>query len=575
MPADRTNGATACKGCEAHLQELTATCPACGKPVDSITLLVLATQMVDARIQRAAMMPRLRDAFAGGSSITPAARAHFARSGPAGKIAALRAVQASGDSSEFPTAVLESYYKKSPADLRAEIIRTLSAAGSEASARVLQHIMQEEKDDRVRRVFEQRIDDTEVADITFPSLELAPTRPKPQPTTYEREVATMDGLPEPNAPVSLPPPSVLPPEPEARAGAGASPSDLDSVTEEISVVEPTTTPAGEEPVEEPEPAREPPPLPPAPPPLPTAKAASPPAAPPPVPPAAAPPPLPTPKAASPSAPPPLPGPDGFPVWDEVKPAWGVLPESPPPPQASPERMPPPELPARRAGSKWLGGCLMLVLGVVIGCAIGALATIGVLQLRSRAAPATQAGGKASVTEPVKEPSPPLPKPPDGPSGEKPTEKVQPVVPATAPVKLAFTATATSSHRKYPPENLTDGDPGTVWQEDKKKKAENQVLTLTLEKPAKVTRIGVMVGFDASDRQKGDLWPLNNRLKTAAIAFPDGTVQTVEFEDVKGMQWKEISSPGPVTGVTLTVVECYRGSWFRDNAIPEIEIWGVF
>ena len=558
----------ACRSCNAELEDITKQCPSCSKPIDSATLLSLATARVVAREERATMMPKLREAFTGGPSISPAARAHFARSGAAGRIAALRSVQASGDSSEFPTAVLESYYKKSPADLRVEIIRTLGAAGSEASVQVLQRILEDEKDERVSRVFGQKLDDSGIEDVTFPNLEVEAVKAKKKPTTFEREIAVMDGLPEPERPVSQPPPSIVAPEPtEAREEEPEEGpvEETDSSTEEISVLEEPGAP-GPPPVPDKD-AR--PAAPPKPPPAPEPRE---PEEPPPLPGPEEPPPLP-----GKDEPPPVPEPSGkvaLPGGPEVpelprKPSLEELSAEQPHPVARPVE----PIPTARKS----GGGLMMLVGIAIGTLVGAGATVGILHIAGMLSPGA---GPETAPPPVVErpaehdekPEEPAEEPSGAPAEEPPADEPAPA--AGEPARVAYTATASSSHRKYPPGHLSDDDPATVWQEDRKTKAENQVLTFTFDKPTQVARIGVVVGFDWTEKPKGDLWPLNNRLKSALAVFPDGTKAVLDFEDERGLQFKDLASPGPVDSFTLKIIECYRGSWFRDNAIPAIEVWGT-
>ncbi len=155
---------------------------------------------------------------------------------------------------------------------------------------------------------------------------------------------------------------------------------------------------------------------------------------------------------------------------------------------------------------------------------------------------------------------------------------EPEPPAASPVrevaKLECAIAASSSHKKFPAKNLLDGDRATVWQEDKKKKALGQSLTFAFPAPAVVKRIGIVSGYDAAEKSRGDLWPLNNRLKTATLAFTDGATLTWELADTRDLQWLEVDHPSAVGGFTLTVVDVYEGSWFRDNAIGEIEVWGL-
>jgi hypothetical protein len=567
MAEGNNQSSCVCKSCNAPLPDLTKECPGCGKPIDSATMLRIATERVVAREQRADMMPKLRDVFSGGPSISPAARAHFARSNVSGRIAALRAVQASGDSSEFPTAVLESYYKRSPADLRVEIIRTLGAAGSEASVQVLQRILDDEKDERVSRVFQQRMDDTGMDDITFPNLEVSPLqKAKTQPTTFEKEIAGMEGLPEPERPVSAPPTSIVAPEPSDEMPVQ---EEIESITEEISLLEET---AEKEQVGPVEPSPEAPPAEPVEPEMPPPPPA-PPAAPPPPPRPAAGPPEPPVEAASPE-----------PSGKVALPGGPPLPELPRQPdleQLSAEEPHPVAQPIEeKPRGSALRGCLLVGLGIVIGCIIGAGAVLGLsflgygyLLLRPNE-PTEVASSEPTAEEPAEEAAM-VEEPGEDEEHAEETPEAKPEAAAAEAVKLTYTASASSSHKKYPPGNLHDGKKRTVWQEARKTKAENQVLTFGFEKPVQVTKIGVIIGFDAKDRSKGDMWPLNNRLKSAVVGFPDGTKVVLDFDDdVRELQFKQIPSPGPVDEFTFKIIDCYRGSWFRDNAIPEIEIWGI-
>jgi hypothetical protein len=435
-----------------------------------------------------------------------------------------------------------------------------------------------------------------MADMTFPNLE-APPMAKKKPSTFEKEIQVMEGLPEPERPVSHPPPSIVAPEPDEPAEA-----DEDAVTDEISVldeVEETTTEiTSGEIAEATEPEAKAPPA-----------APKPPAAPPPrdVEPDEAPTPPPPPSPSAPPVPPPAPGsifPEPEPPGDDepveapepsgrvALPGGPDLPELPrdkepdlaqlsasePHPVASPVE-------ERPRGSK-LKGCLVFFAGLLVGGLIGGGVIALLFSLGLFMAGGTEESTEppeVAAVEPAEEPpekpaEEPAEKPAEEPAekpAEEPSEKAPPPEPAAEAKKLAYTAKASSFHKKYPPKNLYDGKLSTVWQEDRKTKAENHVLTFAFEKPVHVAKIGVIIGYDHKDRSKGDLWPLNNRLKTAVAEFPDGTKTVLDFEDdVREMQFKELESPGPVSEFTLKVLECYRGTWFRDNAIPEIEIWGT-
>lgn len=139
--------------------------------------------------------------------------------------------------------------------------------------------------------------------------------------------------------------------------------------------------------------------------------------------------------------------------------------------------------------------------------------------------------------------------------------------------LAFEASASSQHRKYPASHVGDGNPATVWQEGKGEKPVKQYVFLAFPEEVTVTRIGILGGYDNPEGKHGDMFPLNNRLKKVEIAFSDAKVMFREFEDRREMQYFELQPPHRTRNLKITVLEVYRGSWFYDNAVAEIEVWG--
>jgi hypothetical protein len=133
--------------------------------------------------------------------------------------------------------------------------------------------------------------------------------------------------------------------------------------------------------------------------------------------------------------------------------------------------------------------------------------------------------------------------------------------------------ASSFHKKYPPENVIDGDPATVWQEEKTNKPVGEWLKLGFEHEVTITRIGFASGFDYIDQEGKDYYPLNCRLKTAEAIFSTGETVKINLEDTRSLQFINIDPPRKTSWIRLTVYDVYKGSWFFDNAIGEIEVWG--
>jgi hypothetical protein len=139
--------------------------------------------------------------------------------------------------------------------------------------------------------------------------------------------------------------------------------------------------------------------------------------------------------------------------------------------------------------------------------------------------------------------------------------------------LTFDASASSQHRKYPASNVGDGNPATVWQEAKGDKPIRKFLFLSFPEEVTVTRIGIVTGFDDASGRHGDMFPLNNRLKKAEIEFSDEKVMFRDFEDTRQMQYFELSPPHRTRHIKITILEVFKGSWFYDNAVAEVEVWG--
>ena len=145
---------------------------------------------------------------------------------------------------------------------------------------------------------------------------------------------------------------------------------------------------------------------------------------------------------------------------------------------------------------------------------------------------------------------------------------------SSPQKLTFSISASSQHKDYPPSNMIDGDPKTVWQEEKGAKPLNHKITLAFDKEVTVTGISFITGYDDPHGARGDMFPLNNRLKKANLTFSDGSTKEVEFEDKREPQKITIEPPVKTKEIVITILEVYRGSWFYDNAIAEIQVEGI-
>jgi hypothetical protein len=167
------------------------------------------------------------------------------------------------------------------------------------------------------------------------------------------------------------------------------------------------------------------------------------------------------------------------------------------------------------------------------------------------------------------------------AGQAAVEEV-PAVPVEPHVKdiktpeshiITGSVTASSEHSKYVASNIMDGDPATVWQEEKSRKPFGEWVKLSFDDDVTVTRIGIVGGFDYIDGEGKDYFPLNCRLKEAELIFSSGDTQKIYLDDTRAIQYVAIDPPRKTRLIRITVFDVYRGSWFFDNAIGEVEVWG--
>ena len=95
------------------------------------------------------------------------------------------------------------------------------------------------------------------------------------------------------------------------------------------------------------------------------------------------------------------------------------------------------------------------------------------------------------------------------------------------------------------------------------------IMLVFPDTIEVQRIGVDVGFDES----ASYFAKNNRLKRATIIFSKGDFVELAFDDVRGVQMRDIP-PVRTTYVRLVIDDVYPGSKYDDTCISEIEVWAT-
>lgn len=118
-------------------------------------------------------------------------------------------------------------------------------------------------------------------------------------------------------------------------------------------------------------------------------------------------------------------------------------------------------------------------------------------------------------------------------------------------------------------NLIDDNLWTSWQPPTKPSGGvNEWVKLTFSAPQTLTAFEFSNGFRRID-DFGDLYVMNNRVKTATLEFSDGTKVPIEFKDQPTEATIVLQEPKKCSWVKLTVNSVYKGTKWNDLAISEM------
>lgn len=124
---------------------------------------------------------------------------------------------------------------------------------------------------------------------------------------------------------------------------------------------------------------------------------------------------------------------------------------------------------------------------------------------------------------------------------------------------------------YEAANLFDGDRDKPWIEGAKGSGVGESVLLTLDKPAKVRRIGIVNGFARSE----ELYRANGRVSSFRVSVNDGDSFSATIPDerlVREMFYFDLPpDSGSVKTIRLTIDSVYPGEQFEDTAISELEL----
>ncbi len=118
-------------------------------------------------------------------------------------------------------------------------------------------------------------------------------------------------------------------------------------------------------------------------------------------------------------------------------------------------------------------------------------------------------------------------------------------------------------------NLVDDNLWTSWQPTTKASGGvNDWVKMTFSTPQTLTAFEFSNGFRRID-DFGDLYVMNNRVKTATLAFSDGTTMPIELTDQPTEATIVLNEPKKCSWVKMTVNSVYKGTKWNDLAISEM------
>ena len=138
----------------------------------------------------------------------------------------------------------------------------------------------------------------------------------------------------------------------------------------------------------------------------------------------------------------------------------------------------------------------------------------------------------------------------------------------------FTAKASSwlkeaDGSEHPPEALRDANRSTAWVEGAEGDGIGEHVTLTLDKPSNVRRMGIVNGFVRSR----ELYFANNRIWWLAVSVNGGKSFSVEVPDERLEHkyfWIDLpKTSGLVKTIKLEIAAIRQGSAYKDTALSEV------
>ena len=127
---------------------------------------------------------------------------------------------------------------------------------------------------------------------------------------------------------------------------------------------------------------------------------------------------------------------------------------------------------------------------------------------------------------------------------------------------------------YEPSNLLDKDLKSAWLIPMPTNSRAPICILDFNQPTIITNIGIASGFQKSiDDDFGDRFRIFNKPKTLSLLTKEGFRQTIQLEDIKGVQYPTMKAM-ETTEIQVFLDDAYIVNESSDLAISEMRVLGL-
>lgn len=138
-----------------------------------------------------------------------------------------------------------------------------------------------------------------------------------------------------------------------------------------------------------------------------------------------------------------------------------------------------------------------------------------------------------------------------------------------PDKIVSSGFLKGSNEDYRPEYMTDHDPQSWWTPNPHRDGKEAWIEIQFNQEQSIKGFEIWAGSHNKNYPKfGDIYPLNNRVKTGWLEFSDGSTFSFKLKDVDNWQYVLFEQPIKSSKIRLRVNSVYKGEKWNDLCIAE-------